>query len=220
MARKKTPLIIFDCDGVLVDSEHIASAVFAEHLGTIGLDYSAADCRQRFTGLSLDSCRQRILDDHDRCLPDDFFLQMQSDTYARFAQSLEPVNGIHAVLDFLDARSWLYCVASSGSHEKMHITLSHTGLLPRLANRLYSASEVARGKPAPDLFLHAATSEGFAADQCVVIEDSMPGVQAALSAGMRVCAFGQHVHAGQMADTVVFADMAELPAILLAMLET
>lgn len=217
MTGRKNPLVIFDCDGVLVDSEPIASSVFAEHLLNIGLDYSAADCRQLFTGLSLSSCERHITDTHGIVLPGNFFARMQEETYARFAQSLQPVDGVCAVLDFLDEAGWRYCVASSGSHEKMRMTLSHTGLLPRLANRLYSASEVAQGKPAPDLFLHAARAESYAAVDCIVIEDSAPGMQAALAAGMRVCAFGDSALTGQTKATVAFTDMSELPAILSAM---
>ncbi|HQQ62572.1 MAG TPA: HAD-IA family hydrolase [Pseudomonadales bacterium] len=217
MTGKRNPLVIFDCDGVLMDSEAIASAVFAEHLANVGLDYSAADCRQHFTGLSLSSCERHIADAHGIVLPEDFFSRLQAETYARFSQSLAPVPGAREVLDFLDDAGWRYCVASSGSHEKMQVTLSHTGLLPRLVNRLYSASEVARGKPAPDLFLHAAQAERYAPVDCIVIEDSAPGMQAALAAGMRVCAFVPRELAGQMKDTVAFTDMSELPAILVAM---
>lgn len=218
----RNPLVIFDCDGVLVDSERVASAVFAEHLCQFGLAYTAQDCAQLFTGLSLESCGQLLAEKHGVDLPVSFFAKMQVDTFARFSQTLHPVEGIHAVLDFLDGGCWQYCVASSGSYEKMHFTLGHTGLLKRMSGRLYSASDVARGKPAPDLFMYAAKQQQRAPAHCVVIEDAWPGVQAAHAAGMRVCAFGaQHAKAArQMPDTVAFTDMSELPAILSNMLRS
>ncbi len=211
----ETPLIIFDCDGVLVDSEAIASRVFAEQLYKAGFDYSTDECRLQFTGLSLDSCRQQIEALHSRALPENFFAQLQSATFARFAQQLRAVDGINNVLDFLDTAGWNYCVASSGSYDKMRFTLGLTHLLPRVEDRLFSASDVLQGKPAPDLFLHAARQCGYRAQHCIVIEDAAPGILAAQRAGMLVCAYGeQHTGIAQTPSTVAFTDMSELPAIL------
>lgn len=211
-------LVIFDCDGVLVDSETIASDVFAQHLRTIGLPYTAADCLQQFTGLSLASCRQRIEQAHEITLPTHFFDDLQHDTFARFQHALQPIAGVEIALDWLDAQRIPYCVASSGSPEKMQFTLSHTGLLPRFQQhpfnaqqRLFSAQQVSRGKPAPDLFLHAARSLQYHPAQCLVVEDSRPGIEAGLAAGMQVCAFR---HPQPIPDTVPLADMAELPALM------
>lgn len=224
-AMTNIALVIFDCDGVLVDSETIASDVFAQHLRAIGLPYTAADCLQQFTGLSLASCRQRIEQAHEMTLPPHFFDGLQHDTFARFQHALQPIAGVETALDWLDAQRVPYCVASSGSLEKMQFTLGHTGLLPRFQQhlfntqqhlfntqqRLFSAQQVSRGKPAPDLFLHAARSLQHHPTQCLVVEDSRPGIEAGLAAGMHVCAFR---HPQPVPDTVPLADMAELPALI------
>lgn len=205
-------LIIFDCDGVLVDSEVIASAVLAKHLTLAGCPHTSQECMERFTGLSLDSCRVLIEEEAKKTLSEDFFLQVQRETFSRFLEELQPVVGIIDVLDFVSEQQWSCCVASSGSHEKMALTLKKTGLYKYFSDRIFSASDVQRGKPAPDLFLHAAQSSGYLPEHCVVIEDSKPGVMAAIAAGMQVCALGNRHEAS--ADTHIFTRMAELPAIL------
>lgn len=206
------PLVIFDCDGVLVDSEAIASAVLAEHLATAGFPYTQQDCRERFTGLSLSTCQQLIETENGKLLAPNFFVRLQQETFARFTAYLQPVAGIMEVLEFLREMQWDFCVASSGSHDKMAHTLGITGLQRYFVSNIFSASEVACGKPAPDLFLHAASQLDVAPHHCIVVEDSVPGVNAALAAGMQVCAFGA-VHTG-CDNTQVFTDMAELPAII------
>ncbi|HQQ73560.1 MAG TPA: HAD family phosphatase [Pseudomonadales bacterium] len=210
------PLIIFDCDGVLVDSESIASAVFSEHLIKAGFSLTPQQCFERFTGLSLDSCRALIEMESATRLPEEFFPQLQRDTLVRFSRQLEPVRGVTEVLDFLLEQRWSFCVASSGSYEKMATTLKKTGLQKYFTNRIFSASDVQRGKPAPDLFLHAARMQGYCPAHCIVIEDSAPGVLAALAAGMQVCVFGE-MHGEQhaiSADAQRFTCMSELPTIL------
>ena len=205
-------LIIFDCDGVLVDSEVIASSVLAKHLTLAGYPHTSQECMARFTGLSLNSCRVLIEAETKTVLSEEFFQQVQSETFSRFAEELQPVAGIVDVLEFLREQRWSCCVASSGSHEKMALTLKKTGLQEYFSDSVFSASDVPHGKPAPDLFLHAAQSSGYLPEHCIVVEDSKPGVMAALAAGMQVCAFGaQHETS---ADTRIFTHMAELPAIL------
>ena len=205
------PLLIFDCDGVLVDSESIASAAFAEHLTQAGYPHTPQQCMERFTGLSLQSCKS-LIETGQAPLPEDFFLRLQQDTFDRFAKELEPVPGVVEVLEWLQKQHWPCCVASSGSHEKMALTLEKSGLLKYFGDRIFSASDVQHGKPAPDLFLYAARAQQYSPSHCIVIEDSSPGVLAALAAGMQVCAFGEK-HA-TFADASVFACMSELPAIL------
>jgi len=207
-------LIIFDCDGVLVDSEVIASAVLAKHLTLAGYPYTPQECMVRFTGLSLDSCRVLIEKEAKKTLSKEFFQQVQNETFSRFAEDLQPVAGIIDVLEFLQEQQWSCCVASSGSHEKMALTLKKTGLQKYFGERIFSASDVQHGKPAPDLFLHAAHSVSYLPEHCVVVEDSKPGVMAARAAGMQVCAFGSQHEAA--ADTQIFTRMAELPAILVS----
>lgn len=208
-------LVIFDCDGVLVDSETIASSVFAKHLTQAGFPHTAEECLVRFTGLSLDSCRVLIESEFRALLPEGFFLRLQRETFARFSEELQPVPGVVDVLEFLRDQQWPCCVASSGSHEKMAMTLEKTGLRKYFGDRVFSANDVLHGKPAPDLFLHAALSQGCQPARCIVIEDSVPGVVAGLAAGMQVCAYGEkHVISS---DAQVFTCMSELPAMLESM---
>jgi HAD superfamily hydrolase (TIGR01509 family) len=209
------PLIIFDCDGVLVDSEQIASKVFADHLTGIGIPHTQQQCLERFTGLSLDSCKSIIEMETGKYLPVNFFTDLQRETLTLFERDLQPVSGIVDVLDFLVEKDWLCCVASSGSYDKMAATLGKTKLHRYFDGRIFSASDVQQGKPAPDLFLRVAERQQFHPANCIVIEDSQPGIMAGLAAGMSVCAFGNR-HNG-FSDARVFSDMAELPALLIAL---
>jgi HAD superfamily hydrolase (TIGR01509 family) len=189
-------LVIFDCDGVLVDSEPIANAVFAEHLGRIGIALTLEQTMARFMGRSLKSCMEDVAAElrHKKLpepanFPGDFLNAMQIDTFAALQTQLQPVLGVAAAIDAIEAQGIATCIASSGDHAKMKITLGQTGLLNRFGSRIYSATQVAKGKPAPDLFLFAAAQMGFAASQCVVVEDSPFGVEAAVAAGMRAMAY-------------------------------
>jgi HAD superfamily hydrolase (TIGR01509 family) len=207
-------LVIFDCDGVLVDSERLAVRVDVAMLAELGWDLTEADVVERFVGRSDGDMRRDIEAHLGRELPDDWdgsFAQAYRDT---FAAELTAVDGVEAALDAIGLPQ---CVASSGSHDKMRFTLGLTGLYERFDGRIFSGDEVDRGKPAPDLFLHAAARLGAAPEACVVVEDSRYGVAAARAAGMR--SFGyvggltppEHLEGP---DTVVFADMAELPGLL------
>jgi HAD superfamily hydrolase (TIGR01509 family) len=189
-------LVIFDCDGVLVDSEPIANAVFAEHLGRIGIVLTLEQTMARFMGRSLKSCMEDVAAElrHRKLpepanFPEDFLIAMQTDTFAELQTQLQPVAGIVAAIDAIEAQGIKTCIASSGDHEKMKVTLGKTGLLSRFGGRIYSATQVAKGKPAPDLFLFAAAQMGFPASQCVVVEDSPFGVEAAVAANMRAMAY-------------------------------
>jgi HAD superfamily hydrolase (TIGR01509 family) len=207
-------LVIFDCDGVLVDSESISVRVDAAVLGQLGWVLSEAEIVERFLGRSDEFMVGEIEAQLGRPLPDDWedeFLPLYREA---FAAELAPVDG---VVEALDGIAIATCVASSGSHEKMRYTLGLTGLLPRFAGRIFSAADVPRGKPEPDLFLHAARSLGVEPEACAVVEDSRYGVEAARAAGMR--AFG---YAGGLTpaerlegpETVVFGDMRDLPRLL------
>lgn len=204
-------LIIFDCDGVLVDSEGIAREVFARALTEAGFAMTAEQAGRQFTGLSLASCQVWIEAHFGRPLPPDFFAALQRATYAEFAKSLKPVEGIEDVLIWLQQKDMPCCVASSGSYEKINFTLSHTGLLRYLAPHIFSAQSVARGKPAPDLFLYACKQMGVAPTEAVVVEDSSPGVAAAVAAGIYVVGFGQDVPA---CAGVRIESMEALPAVI------
>ncbi len=190
--------VIFDCDGVLVDSERLMNREFSAMLNEIGLPYSAEETTRTFMGRSMKSCMQIVEAQLGRPAPADFLEVLDRRAYAVFEQDLQPVAGIEALLDALDRTRTPYGVASSGSHEKMRKTLGITRLLPRLAGRITSATEVAHGKPAPDVFLLAADRLAVPANACIVIEDSLLGIEAALAAGMRVIGYAAMVRAATM----------------------
>ncbi len=181
-------LVIFDCDGVLVDSERLANQVLAKALQSLGLDYSLQRTIDQFMGRSLKSCFAQIEQELKAPLPPGFATQLDQDTFAAFERSLEPVEGVVELLDWLQPQV-ATCVASSGSHQKMAMTLGKTGLLQRFSDRIFSAYQVPQGKPAPDLFLFASERMGIDPKHCIVIEDSPFGVMAARAANMRVLAY-------------------------------
>jgi HAD superfamily hydrolase (TIGR01509 family) len=209
-------LVIFDCDGVLVDSERLAIRVDVVMLGRLGWSLTEAEVIERFVGLSNESYRRAVEAHLGRQLPDDWEAEFEHLYRDAFAAELRPVEGI---VEALDRISLPTCVASSGTHDKMRFTLGLTGLYERFAGRIFSATEVARGKPAPDLFLHAAKQMGVAPNACAVIEDSGHGAAAARAAGMRVFGYaGGVTPAARLAgpSTVVFEHMRDLPELLLS----
>ncbi|MBK8210321.1 MAG: HAD hydrolase-like protein [Rhodospirillales bacterium] len=151
-------LIIFDCDGVLVDSEVVSARVLASELTAVGFALSTADCIARYTGISMTSVAERVESQWGHPLPPDFLERVRARDAAAFQSELQPIEGAREVLAALD---WARCVASSGRLEKMRLTLGLTGLLPFVEPHLFSAEMVAQGKPAPDLFVHAAQIMGF-----------------------------------------------------------
>ncbi|MGW1774981.1 HAD family hydrolase [Streptomyces sp. NPDC002104] len=208
-------LVIFDCDGVLVDSERIAVRVDALVLAELGWSLTEAEIVERFMGRSSRSMTRQIEDHLGRALPADWEAEYESLYRDAFAAELTPVEGI---VDALDALTRLRtCVASSGSHDKMRFTLGLTGLHSRFEGRIFSATEVRHGKPAPDLFLHAARRMGVAPEACAVVEDSQYGLQAARAAGMRAFAYAGGMTPADRLEgpgTVVFDDMRALPGLL------
>lgn len=216
----KNRLTIFDCDGVLVDSESLSSVIYAETLSEFGYAIDAETVAARFTGFSMKSTIATVEADWGQSLPDDFAATVRARADMRFDQDLTAIPGIAAALNNLgDPR----CVASSGQMRRIQRSLNKTDLMKYFdAAALFSAQMVERGKPAPDLFLHAAREMGFAPQSCVVIEDSLPGVQAAAAAGMTVLGFagGSHIgdgHEDRMRRAGVhdvFDDMAALPELL------
>lgn len=207
-------LVIFDCDGVLVDSERLAIKVEVKVLARLGWPLGEEEIIQRFVGVSDADFRRGIEAHLGRRLPDDWEDELESLHRKAFAEELRPVDGI---VDALDQIAVPTCVASSGTHEKMRYTLGLTGLYGRFHGRLFSATEVERGKPSPDLFLHAARKMGVRPTSCVVVEDSFNGVSAGRAAGMKVFAYGGGVtSAARLAgpNTTVFSDMRELPGLL------
>lgn len=216
-------LLIFDCDGVLVDSEVIANRVLAAQLSAIGYPITAKECMARFVGKWMTDVLN-IVRDEGIDVPEDFITTLKARDKEAFKKDLKPMPGVLEVIRELRHDR---CVASSGSVEKMETTLGISGLLPFFQPHLYSASMVKRGKPEPDLFCYAAQQMGRAPDACLVIEDSTAGVTAAQRAGMRVWGFGGGGHAKASPDHAadlrragaedVFDDMTRLPALLAAL---
>jgi HAD superfamily hydrolase (TIGR01509 family) len=210
----RAELVIFDCDGVLIDSERLAVKVDVEVLRELGWPLTEAEVIERFVGRS-DADTQAAIEAHlRRDLPAGWNEQVQSRYREVFAESLAPVPGVVEALDRITMPS---CVASSGTHEYLRYTLGLTGLYERFAGRIFSVEDVRRGKPAPDLFLHAAERSGAQPRGCVVVEDSRSGVEAARAAGMRVLAFAGGLTPAELLEgpgTTLFEHMAELPGLL------
>jgi HAD superfamily hydrolase (TIGR01509 family) len=206
-------LIIFDCDGVLVDSEPIATRVLQSVLGEAGLALSLEETERRFMGRSRQATIEIVEQEIGRVLGEDFVAGWQARVFAGFRQELRPVPGIEAALDRLAVP---VCVASGSDPARIRLSLELTGLLPRFEGRIFSAVQVAQGKPAPDLFLLAAHTLGAPPAECVVIEDSLPGVQAAVAAGMPVWGYAARTPAAMLASAgaKTFDDMARLPELL------
>jgi HAD superfamily hydrolase (TIGR01509 family) len=205
-------LIIFDCDGVLVDSERLAVRTEAEILASLGWPLSEAEVVERFVGRSAEYMQAQIEEQLGR--PIDWEQDFETRYREVFAQELRPVEGI---VDVLQAIVAPICVASSGTHDKIRFSLSLTGLLSYFDGRIYSVQDVRRGKPAPDLFLHAAQQMGVSPEACAVVEDSPSGVEAAMAAGMWAFAFSGGVvppESLRRNGVLVFDDMRLLPALL------
>ena len=209
-------LIIFDCDGVLVDSEPIINQAHAHVLTACGYPMTEHDLVERFCGMSDREMLEIIEREWGRALPTSYAERVGLMIEARFRQSLAPIEG---VAEALDALTLPICVASSSTPEQIRQKLKITGLLGRFGEHLFSATMVACGKPAPDLFLHAARRLTTAPDRCLVIEDSPAGIDAALAAGMTAIGFSGGSHCGPEHGTrlqargaaLVIANMHELP---------
>ncbi len=181
-------LVIFDNDGVLVDSEAISSRTLAEVLTEFGVPTTPDESRRDFTGGTLGLIRTLVEARTGRPLPERFEAVYAARLADRFARGLRPHRGVPELLDFLDTLGIATCVASNGTRARTETALRATGLLGRFDGRIFSADGVDRPKPAPDLFLHASTVLGVPADRCLVIEDSPTGIAAGRAAGMYVWA--------------------------------
>jgi HAD superfamily hydrolase (TIGR01509 family) len=209
-------LVIFDCDGVLVDSERIAVRVDAIVLAELGWPLSEAEIIERFVGRSEDHIVREIEAHLGHLLPRNWEDAYQPLYTEAFERDLKAVDGVVEALDQISAAT---CVASSGSHDKIRRSLRLTNLSERFEGRIVSASEVANGKPAPDLFLHAAARLGVPPTRCAVVEDSRYGVEAARAVGMAVFGYAGGVtpaHRLEGPGTIVFHDMRALPRLLAA----
>ncbi|MEU0859846.1 HAD family hydrolase [Streptomyces griseofuscus] len=209
-------LIIFDNDGVLVDSEPISNRHLAAYLTELGIETSYEDSLRDYMGSAMHRVHDLVLERTGQRLPADFDDVFHARVFAAFERELGPVPGAAEVLEKLAADGVPYCVASSGSHERIRVGHRTTGLDRWFQEeRIFSSQDVGKGKPAPDLFLYAAERMGVAPGRCAVVEDSPLGVQAAVAAGMDVYGFTAMTPAERLPGvTQLFADMGELPDLL------
>ncbi len=204
-------LLIFDCDGVLIDSEPLANRIFLQCLRHEGFDVDEL-YGEHFHGIALRDCLQKVETDFGRKVSHQFVPNLAALIDEEMKQNLQPIPNIKQALDQLPHSK---CVASGSDHDRLRLSLSVTGLLPYFGH-IFSADDVPRGKPHPDVFLWAAQSMAFEKEQCVVIEDSYPGMQAGLAAQMKVLLYNP-IWKDKFAipkEVTVFYDMAELPMLV------
>ncbi|TPK73951.1 HAD family phosphatase [Mesorhizobium sp. B2-4-15] len=211
-------LVIFDCDGILVDTENLANRRLAEWLVTAGFPTTFEYCRKNFSGRSMVSVQREIEEQTEVRLGADFVERWNAGLPDLFAHGVEAVPYVREFVEAVRAAGIAYCVATSARISKMHITLGQTGLLPLFEHAMFSATMVGRGKPFPDLFLHAASTLGFAPADCIVIEDSVAGTQAGIAAGMRVFSYHGDPYSDRdgliQAGGILFDDMRELAGLV------
>lgn len=207
-------LVLFDCDGVLIDSERIWNRIFAETLNALGASLTLEYMYEHFLGLSWPGLHTKVVLALGREPPPDLEEIMMAKTRLAFAAELAAVPGIESVLDTLTLP---FCVVSNSDRERIRENLGHTGLLRRFEGRIFTGREVARPKPAPDVYLHAARTLGVDPAACLVIEDTPVGASAGLAAGMTVAGYAAHTPAKRLVEAGVhgiFASMVQLPALI------
>ena len=209
-------LVIFDNDGVLVDSPPLINRALVRVLASYGLRLSPDEVRRNLKGLQSADMRDAVAARWGVSLPVDFGEVMEDAEWAEVEQSLRPVDGAESAVGAVVASGIATCVASNGSPEEIEHRLKLTGLFKWFEGRLFSSYTVPRAKPHPDVFLHAASTLGYPPSECAVIEDSDPGIQAALAAGMRVLAYAaaSDTTFAESAGVETFTDMTSLPALL------
>lgn len=205
-------LVIFDCDGVLVDSDRISLRIQAERISALGLEMTYEDCVREFLGLGIEATLEILAERLGQPVPEGWERELDAAVREGFRRELQPVPGVIEALEEIELPT---CVASSGSHEKMRFTLGLTGLWDRFAGRIFSVEEVQRGKPAPDLFLHAAAGMSTSPERCIVVEDSHFGVAGAKAAGMAAFGFAAATPSALLGATdAVFTTMSDLPGLV------
>ena len=205
----KYKCIIFDCDGVLVDSEPIASQVLVDMANEYGANIDLEYALKNFKGTSMQNCYAQVAELATERLPDDFMPNFRARSFESFRKNIQPVAGVTEVIENLDIP---FCVASSGPENKIRLNLELTGLLPYFEDHIFSCFEIRKWKPDPAVFLWAAETMGFQPNECLVIEDSMSGVTAALNGGFDVYGFTAHDYHNELEGnaTLTFNDMSQL----------
>ena len=218
LAARTAPirLVVFDCDGVLVDSEPLTNRIVAEMITEVGWPMTAAECEHFFLGMNLEAMLPIITNHIGRPLPGGWIERMTDRLVRLLATDSAPIAGAIAALDGVTALGLPWRVASNSSHVEMDAKFACLGLSERVAGRLHSFTDVASGKPAPDIYLAAAAAEGVDPAHCVVIEDSVTGTIAAVAAGMLCLGYAPHGDNPRLraAGAHLFADMGALPALL------
>jgi HAD superfamily hydrolase (TIGR01509 family) len=208
-------LVIFDCDGVLIDSEGPSNRVLAEEITRLGWSMTQAESMARFVGHRLSDIPPVVEARLGSPVPDGWVEHLRQCLIAAF-ETIQPIPGAREALEATAALGIPFRIASNSSHEEMHVKFRQTGLAPLIALRQHSARDVARGKPAPDVFLAAAAAEGVPPAACLVIEDSIPGIRAAIAAGMTVIALDPHDNAAalQAEGAITIGALSDLPKLL------
>ena len=208
-------LVLFDCDGVLVDSEPVTNRLLQANLAARGLDVPYDQVITLFVGGTIMGVRKQARAMGAE-LEDDWVDRFYTDMFAALAEEVTPIPGVSDMLDVLDAHNIPYAVCSNGPHAKMDITLQRCGLTERFQGRVYSREDVPNPKPAPDLYLHAAARAGIAPERCVVIEDSPSGAKAGKAAGIFTCGFARETDPARLSPIcdALFDDMSQLPDLL------
>ncbi|MFM2305152.1 MAG: hypothetical protein RLZZ135_2565 [Cyanobacteriota bacterium] len=201
--------VIFDCDGTLVDSEFIGNRVLSESMFELGLDLSTEECIARFTGCKMADCLSELESDLGKPLPEGFIAILRNRISEAFRLDLQAFVGVEKVLKKLKVP---ICVASSGPIEKIELSLTHTNLIQYFQGRIFSSYEIGMWKPDPSLFIHAAKQMGIDPQNCLVVEDSRPGFQAAKAAGMKLLKFQPESTTSPICDeSTVFHSYSEFP---------
>lgn len=200
--------IIFDCDGTLVDSERLGNEILCEYIAEFGVTLSPDEAIEAFRGRRMTECVAELERRRRAPLPNSFVPELRRRTGKAFRERLQPIDG---ALELVRSLTVPFCVASSGPREKMEISLSVTGLLPLFEGRIFSSYEIGSWKPDPGLFLHAARSMGISPTRCAVVEDSLPGIDAGIAAGMTVFAL---MSAAPRPDVHIVQSLHELREIL------
>lgn len=216
--RAPLRLVIFDCDGVIVDSEPIANRVTARSLAALGWTMTPAESESLFLGMTLTDMQPLIETRLGHPVPDGWKASLMNELVAALAVEATPVEGAVEAIQAAAGLGLKWRIASNSSHEEMRAKFARLGISTLVAGRVHSHRDVARGKPAPDLFLAAADAENVAPDGCLVIEDSLPGVRAASAAGMDCLGFAPHSDGSALRalGAVPFRSMHELPALFAA----
>ena len=210
---KNVKCIIFDCDGILVDSETIANQVLLSMSAPFGLKMTMEEAVKNFNGRRLKNIFEQIEKLTDKKLPDRFETDFRKQTFEAFKTDLKAVKGVRK---FIENLSVPYCVASSGPVEKITFNLTTTGLIQNFENRIFSSYEINSWKPDPEIFIHACNQMGFKKEECIVIEDSVAGVIAGVKGGFKVFALANENNAQDLLDegATVFYNYEELEGIL------